>query len=101
MALERMHQQPEQRAHDGAEDQAVAGQHQSGDQWLDPVEQPEDPPDQRADHGARPGTAQRGGSVVHPAEDLCHVLEFPADDGYPIDLESLVGQVDDARSASA
>src|SRR3954447_6763589 len=31
----------------------------------------------RADHGARPGTAQRGGSVVHPAVDLFDVLEFP------------------------
>ncbi len=94
-ALQRMHEQPEQGAHDGAEDQAVAGQHQGGDQWFDPVEQPEDPPDQRADQGAGASTAQRGGAVVHRAEDLFHVLQFPADDGHLVYLETLVGQVVD------
>ena len=94
-ALQRMHEQPEQGAHDGAEDQAVAGQHQGGDQWFDPVEQPEDPPDQRADQGAGASTAQRGGAVVHPAEDLFHVLQIAADDGHPVYLETLVGQVVD------
>ena len=73
----------------------MAGEDFEPRSWFDPVEQPKDPPDQRAHQSARAGTAQRRPAVIQPAEDLFQVLQFPAHDGYPVYLESLIGQVVD------
>jgi hypothetical protein len=86
-------EQPEQAAHDGAEDRPVQSQQQAGDHGVDPVEQAEQPAEQGAQDGALAGRLRGGAPDRQPAGDPLDTGQPAADYGGALHGEPMVGEI--------